>query len=79
MKVRAGSVMNTDAKIGFVCPSSGMAKRIWRIGVEQHHFFRKELSDNQDVIKGRTQHELVQQVSQLTVNHIATPRSLLSK
>lgn len=67
VKVRAGSVMNTDAKIGFVCPTSGTAKRIWRIAVEHHHFFRKELSGIKDPVKARTQHELVSQMSTLKV------------
>ena len=67
VKVRAGSVLNTDAKIGFVCPTAGIAKRIWRITVEHHHFFRKELSSKTG-IKSRTQQELVREVSDLRVS-----------
>ena len=69
VKVRAGSVLNTDARIGFVCPTAGIAKRIWRIAVEHHHFFRKELSTHANKINGRTQQELVREVSDLRVSN----------
>jgi hypothetical protein len=67
VKVRAGSVANNEAKIGFVCPTSGTAKRIWRIAVEHHHFFRKEVSGAKDQIKSKTQQELVRHISQLNL------------
>ena len=62
IQVRAGSVENTNARIGFLCPTSGTAKRIWRITMEHHHFFRKECSkpetQSKNIIKSRTQTEL---------------------
>jgi len=67
VKVRAGIVNNLETKIGFICPSTGVAKRIWLIGIDHHHFFRVETTRNSD--KGRkfqrTQAELIDQVGKL--------------
>lgn len=83
MKVRAGIVNNLETKVGFICPStgknnliesknyfsSGVAKRIWLIGIDHHHFFRVETTRNS--VKGRkfqrTQAELIDQVGKLKV------------
>jgi len=56
IQVRAGVVSNQVSRIGFLCPSSGTAKRIWQISVEHHHFFRKEHSQDKRV---KTQSELI--------------------
>lgn len=67
VKVRAGIVNNLETKIGFICPSTGVAKRIWLIGIDNHHFFRVETTRN--TVKGRkfqrTQAELIDEVGKL--------------
>ena len=68
VQVRAGTVSNSISKIGFLCPTSGTAKRIWRISMEHHHFFRKEVSKPEGgsklILKSRTQAELITELDQ---------------
>ena len=68
VQVRAGTVSNSISKIGFLCPTSGTAKRIWRISMEHHHFFRKEVSKPEGgsklLLKSRTQAELLTELDQ---------------
>ena len=68
VQVRAGTVSNSISKIGFLCPTSGTAKRIWRISMEHHHFFRKEVSKPEGgsklLLKSRTQAELITELDQ---------------
>jgi len=68
VQVRAGTVSNSISKIGFLCPTSGTAKRIWRISMEHHHFFRKEVSKPEGgsklLLKSRTQAELISELDQ---------------
>jgi len=71
IQVRAGVVGNNVSRVGFLCPTSGTAKRIWRIAVEHHHFFRKEKSIG---TLEKTQSELI---TTLDFNENTNQQSLL--
>lgn len=80
VQVRAGTVSNSISKIGFLCPTSGTAKRIWRISMEHHHFFRKEVSKPEGgsklLLKSRTQAELITELDQ-NISRRSTSDSLM--